>query len=139
MNNERRQAVFTYDGTPIPLKRHRHTATGKTYDSQKKIKDDIRLILRAQAHRSGTRIEQLQCPVSLTCMFSFAWPVSKKKPTMYPPHTAKPDIDNLVKFVLDVASGMLLYDDRLVTQISAQKRYATHASTYFCLTYTIGQ
>ena len=41
----------------------------------------------------------------------------------------KPDIDNLIKFYLDCANGILFPDDRMVTVIHAEKVYSTTPKT----------
>ncbi len=39
-------------------------------------------------------------------------------------HTSKPDIDNLIKFIMDCCSGILYKDDNQVVNITANKQYA---------------
>jgi Holliday junction resolvase RusA-like endonuclease len=45
------------------------------------------------------------------------------------PHTKKPDLDNLIKFVKDCANGILWDDDSQVTAITAAKAYYPHPAT----------
>ena len=64
----------------------------------------------------------------------------KKKATVNnTPHTKPPDLDNLIKFVLDVAQGIILADDKLVTTINAKKLYDTIPKTVFTLRPVDGQ
>jgi len=42
------------------------------------------------------------------------------------PRTERPDIDNLVKYILDVANGLLWTDDSIVVKLSATKFNGKH-------------
>jgi Holliday junction resolvase RusA-like endonuclease len=44
-------------------------------------------------------------------------------------HTKKPDIDNMVKFCLDVLNGVVFKDDSLITFLVAEKRYSENPRT----------
>lgn len=57
--------------------------------------------------------------------FYFTRPKSVKRPY----HTVKPDVDNLVKAVLDNGNEILWKDDRQIVQIIASKHYAEEAKT----------
>jgi Holliday junction resolvase RusA-like endonuclease len=60
-------------------------------------------------------------------------PIKTKRPNnSY--HFFKPDIDNLLKFVLDAASGILYKDDSQICCISAVKRYHVNSRTEITLT-----
>ena len=54
------------------------------------------------------------------------------------PHITKPDLDNLVKPVLDACNGIAFADDTAVTRIVASKRYWEEASTIMIITSTGG-
>lgn len=58
-----------------------------------------------------------------------SWSEKKSRSKINQPHNSKPDIDNLVKFYLDCASGILWLDDRMVAQITASKTYGLSAET----------
>jgi len=45
--------------------------------------------------------------------------------------TSRPDLDNLIKFILDAATGILYHDDSIITAISAKKIYALEGKTEF--------
>lgn len=63
-------------------------------------------------------------PVVLTVIFTFALPKSKwkkKVPVEEQPHTHRPDLDNLVKNLLDAANGVVVVDDSQVHRIDATK------------------
>ena len=40
------------------------------------------------------------------------------------PHDKRPDLDNLIKFVLDVCNGLLFKDDAQVVKITAAKTWS---------------
>lgn len=108
---------------PIALKRPRFYQNGKdvgTYDSQSKIKSGVGLLMKSQY--AGKPIEDY-CKVKLD--FHFAsnnnlelWNI--ERPT-------KTDLDNLVKFILDVGNNILWKDDRLITHIDCRKIYSTES------------
>ena len=59
-------------------------------------------------------------PIALTVSFLLERAKSNKKPH----HTQKPDLDNLVKTVLDSLNGLAFDDDSQVIRIEAQKYFA---------------
>lgn len=46
------------------------------------------------------------------------------------PHTKKPDLDNLVKAVLDALNGKAFADDSVISCINASKEYGTEPSVW---------
>jgi Holliday junction resolvase RusA-like endonuclease len=44
-------------------------------------------------------------------------------------HTIKPDIDNLIKFVMDCGQNILWNDDSTICQIESKKIYSKHPRT----------
>lgn len=63
-------------------------------------------------------------PVVLTVIFTFSLPKSrwkKKAPVPEQHHIKRPDLDNLVKNLLDAANGVVLVDDSQVARINATK------------------
>jgi Holliday junction resolvase RusA-like endonuclease len=79
-----------------------------------------------------------QEPIHLDVIFIFQVPQSatlKKRESMVnKPHQGRPDLDNLVKYVMDICTGALYTDDKLITSISAEKRYGEHPKTIFTVT-----
>jgi Holliday junction resolvase RusA-like endonuclease len=66
-------------------------------------------------------------PLSLACKFYLTPPKSLIRKTSEPwkttPHICKPDLDNLVKALLDACNGILYHDDSQVIEINATKEY----------------
>lgn len=57
----------------------------------------------------------------------------KKKELEWTPHTKKPDLDNLVKAVLDALNGVAYTDDSLISDINASKSYAEKPGVYIMI------
>lgn len=73
---------------------------------------------------------------SLMIDMEFVMPIpqslSKKKQTelVATPHTKKPDLDNLVKAVLDALNGVAFVDDSRISNINASKEYGREPSVW---------
>lgn len=113
---------------PIPLKRPRACRQGnfiKVYDSQSKEKGRIKRHIFE--FYSGN---PLTIPISINIEFGMPIPKSTSKAKkllmskneIY--HTVKPDIDNLVKLILDCLNGIVFHDDAQVIEITARKKYS---------------
>ncbi|TDL35706.1 RusA family crossover junction endodeoxyribonuclease [Macrococcoides bohemicum] len=67
-------------------------------------------------------------PLKVTLLFEIpmakSWSKKKKAEYINQPHTAKPDIDNLVKTVLDAANNHIWIDDGQVYEIHTNKIYS---------------
>lgn len=83
------------------------------YDIRAKDKQWLRWLVKEQWSRAP-----LTCPVEVHFKFGF---VTKR---LYPFHTKKPDVDNLVKLSLDALKKIVVMDDNQVFKISAEKYYA---------------
>lgn len=126
--------IFLYKlvGKPVPLQRPRFSQQ-HVYDPQKEEKEDAQLQLKLQ-HKKKPLLEG---PLELNITFFMAIPqaLSKKKRAQFQlqPHHIKPDLSNLLKFVEDVAEGILYKDDKTISLISARKLYDTTPRTIFTL------
>jgi len=60
-------------------------------------------------------------PVSVTMTFSMARPKTRGNARLH--HVVRPDLDKLIRAVLDALTGVLFTDDSQVTSITAIKRY----------------
>lgn len=60
-------------------------------------------------------------PVQVAIAFGFIAPV---KPKFAPEHAIRPDLDNLVKSVMDALNGLVWTDDSLVWKLMAIKSYS---------------
>ena len=118
-------------GNPAAQKRHRHFNRGKftqTYDPSKTDKQDF--VSQIIQQRPKTPFVY---PLIVSINFYFNRPKShygsgknadKLKQSAPFFHTSKPDIDNLIKFVLDAMNGIFFKDDYLITKIKSEKNYS---------------
>ena len=117
-------------GDPIPLARPRF-AFKKIFDSQKTLKISVMLDLEKQ---QGS-IPKLDGALHVDVIFYMKAPQSmskvKREALHGVPHTYKPDLDNLLKWILDIGSGIIYEQDSIVASISATKVYGPVAQTHF--------
>jgi Holliday junction resolvase RusA-like endonuclease len=120
-------------GIPLAKARHRSFLVGKTirmYDSQRKQKQDVSVQMMAQAG-----VLPFGDAKHFEVEFEFFFPIPaslsnvKKHSLMYTYHTVKPDIDNLQKFYMDAANGVLWKDDKNISKISCIKVYGENPKT----------
>jgi Holliday junction resolvase RusA-like endonuclease len=82
--------------------------------------------------------DKLSGPLKATITAHMPIPASasKKDKQRLPgcPHTKKPDIDNIVKLLLDAFNGILYEDDGQISTIVAKKIYSKNPRTTLCLT-----
>jgi Holliday junction resolvase RusA-like endonuclease len=60
-------------------------------------------------------------PVEVAVAFGFLPP---KRPKFAPQHAVRPDLDNLLKAVLDALNGLVWTDDALIWKVMAIKSYS---------------
>ena len=105
----------TIPGRPTPLNRPRF-GKGHVYDSQK----DIKIAYTAFLRHTWRHTPPLERPLILEVDFFFKPPRKKDNGL---PHSGRPDLSNLVKFIEDVAIGVLYKDDAQICEIRARKFY----------------
>lgn len=119
---------FNLYGNPIPWKRPGGTRI--RYDTQAKLKEQIRWVLRSQF-----RGELLTMPLMMDVVFTFPVPKSasgiKKKQmlnnVLY--HMKRPDVDNCAKFILDCMNEVIFQDDSQIVQLTARKQFGSQPGT----------
>ena len=135
-----KKAKFTIPGKPVPQKRHR-MGRGFSYDPSAPDKKRVRTEIIFQNRKKNIH----KGDVSMFITFHMQRPKSHyrtgkfkeflKKGSPYK-HTSKPDIDNLIKFIMDCCSGILYKDDNQVVNITANKQYADNETrTEFYIIY----
>lgn len=76
----------------------------------------------ARSYQKTHRLELVDEPVSVVITFRMPRPKSKPKRVVHP--AVKPDLDKLVRAVLDGIKGTVLFDDSRVINLAASKVYA---------------
>lgn len=119
-------------GNPIALKRHRMTKTGHSYDPSKNDKADF--LAKCMEHKPDTPITG---PINLTIIFYMPRPKNHYRTGKHAGelkddspywHTGRPDIDNLLKLIMDSLNGIFWRDDAQICRIEARKIY--HEAPY---------
>jgi Holliday junction resolvase RusA-like endonuclease len=137
---------ITLEGKPISKMRARHANHGRyvvTYDPQSKDKESVRWKLTQKLREAlDSEIKEISMDASNLAhgkIFEvdlwFYLPVNNSdseaqknaKLWGFEPATCKPDYDNLEKFYLDAANGVLWEDDRMIIDAHAHKRYGEPA------------
>ena len=123
---------FSIDGTPVPKGRARFRKIGKfvsTYTPAKtKTYEDL---VREAARKAMGDMEPLETPVSAYLYFRLPIPKSYSKKRSkdclsgLEQHVKKPDIDNIVKSVLDGLNGIVFLDDCQIVSLHCKKLYAS--------------
>ena len=135
---------FSVLGNPKPLKRHRHHKYG-TYDPSKKDKEQFYIQIlehRPDKPMSGDIMVNLnfymQRPKSHYRTGKYSHLLKPQAPRSC--HSIKPDLDNLIKFVLDSIQGdnRFIKDDSMVFMIRASKLYDKNPRTEVSLTQLAG-
>lgn len=117
-----------------PMGAVRMTRRSKFVDERAKRYIDYVTILRSKAKqcmKENNLYILNDIPVKLTIEFHFLPPKSYSKAKLQKilngqlMYTKKPDVDNLVKGVMDALNGTLYHDDNQVVMVSALKKYST--------------
>lgn len=128
---------FVIEGKPVPKGRPRFTRKGVAYtpDQTKAFEKHVNLCARVSQARCGDSPCNSPCIVFITSVFEApaSWPKGKRERARQGLEfmTSKPDIDNLIKAVLDGAQGegAAFNDDRQVIAVVALKMYGKKAGT----------
>jgi Holliday junction resolvase RusA-like endonuclease len=120
--------TYVITGDPIPLARvHYSRHTSKRFDSQKQMKLIHGISLRSQHNEQKLYTGPLHLNVTFNMRI---YPNSERK---YHHHVYKPDLDNMIKWICDIANGILYDDDCIISCISARKVYDENPRTEFTL------
>jgi Holliday junction resolvase RusA-like endonuclease len=140
--------IIIIPGKPIPKQRARYSKRGKhviTYDPQEADKKDVRYTMIAQMsdYYKVTKksvsldLDKIGMAKAFSVQFIFFLPINQsdsvvtrnKKLWGITRASTKPDYDNLEKFYLDCANGILWDDDSKVIQGKALKLYSEQPRT----------
>jgi len=126
---------FCIMGDPIPLARCRYNFNGnhKIWDSQKELKTCSRIVLEKQQGQEPIFENSLHLDITFFMGMPQNWSKRKRIEMNNTPHHFRPDLDNMVKFICDIANGLLYKDDSCISKITAQKIYSPEPKTTFTL------
>jgi len=74
---------------------------------------------------AGAKLASREIPISITLTFVFEKPRSARKPAIY--KTTKPDLDKLLRAVLDALTGIAYEDDSQVCECRVAKTFGSPA------------
>lgn len=124
---------FTVVGAPIAQPRQRHSARVvngraivRNYTPKSHPVTEYKQAIQLAAKSAGT-LEVCQLPIEMRLSFVMPRPKAiqwKTKQMTRLAHTSKPDLDNLIKSVLDALTGVLFRDDSQVAMLEATKTVA---------------
>ena len=120
---------FIVEGKPTGKGRPRFGRYG-TYTPQKTVNYEN---LVKFSYLQVTNDKLVNCPIKIKIKAYFEPPKStskkKYKELMGQPYIKRPDIDNIVKAILDGLNGIAYTDDNQVTKLEVQKLYSDKART----------
>jgi Holliday junction resolvase RusA-like endonuclease len=119
---------YVIKGDPIPLARARHGKHG-VWDSQKSEKLIAGISLRNQHGNKPLLTGPLRMNVVFYLPLSKTMAKKLKMPYSY--HYFKPDISNMLKFIEDIATGIIYKDDCLIAKVTMKKVYDSEPRTEF--------
>jgi Holliday junction resolvase RusA-like endonuclease len=122
--------IYILKGDPAPLARPRFSGR-HVWDSQQQQKIVAGLDIRYQ----HGLLPKFKGPVHLDMLFFMQIPKAKsrRKQDMLEGkfHYYRPDLDNLIKYIADVSTGVLFDDDCIISLITCKKLYDKNPRTEF--------
>ena len=122
--------VYTIPGDPVALARARF-GNRRVWDSQKNIKVNTGIILQSQHGKQPLYTGPLHLDVIFYMPIASSHSAKKKEQLSDAYHFSKPDLDNLIKFILDTAHGIIFANDCIVSSLCAKKVYSLESKTEF--------
>jgi crossover junction endodeoxyribonuclease RusA len=111
---------FTVYGVPRPQGSKRHVGNGRMIESSPRVAEWRTLVAHtASIERAGQPV--IEGPVTVDVVFGFGLPKQPGTRRSQDPHTQRPDLDKLVRAVLDALTGVMYTDDSQVVELSARK------------------
>lgn len=128
---------ITIAGPPVPQKRHRHVRQGgyiRVYDPSQKDKEILCKKVKEIALQYGYKWNLSPTDrYKVSILFYTPLPSSSQRRKNLlewtQQHTAKPDLDNLEKFVLDALKETLWLDDQQIIQLASSKIFTDNPRT----------
>ena len=121
---------YVIEGNPVPLQRVRFS-NKHCWDAQKSLKTKMAI----EIERQHDDAPHLSGPLKLIIIFYFeparSLSVTKRHGLHGVSHVFRPDLSNLIKFIEDIAIGIIYNDDCVIAEIEARKCYDSIPRTEF--------
>lgn len=129
--DESQTVIFEISCDIVAKARPRLGRGGKVYTPKKTV--EYEGMIAAAASKQFKQPFAGPVAVAIEFRFEVAKSHSKKKrlSMIGQPHTQKPDVDNIVKSILDGLNGVAYTDDSLVFAIRANKTWSPYKSGFF--------
>lgn len=116
-------------GEPVGKGRPRFTKSGRAYTPSKTSQYESYVKQCYKIQNGNVRYaEDVPLSIQIVAFMKIPKSVSKKKRQLMLDGliqpTKKPDIDNVVKIILDALNGVAYYDDKQIVQIKVAKTYS---------------
>jgi Holliday junction resolvase RusA-like endonuclease len=111
---------LTVHTVPIAKSRPQFTR-GRCFTPKRTV--DYETLIGTAARGGGNPPKPLTGPLSVDITFAVEKPKSAKRTAP----TARPDLDNYIKAVLDALNGIFWHDDAQIVEITARKVYTVEA------------
>ncbi len=122
---------FTIDGAPVAKGRPRFARMGRGIRTYTPARTEayeaaVRIAARSAMGATPPLAGPLHVSVEAVMPIPVSWSKKKREAAADGggvPHVKRPDVDNLVKAVLDGLNGIAFMDDAQIVQLKAFKRY----------------
>lgn len=118
---------FTVPGKPMGKQRPRHTRSGMVYTQKETVNYEQWVRLCYQEQVGNKTFTTYPVLVHIHAYFGVPKSASKKQKELMlrgiVKPTKKPDVDNIIKIVLDGLNGIAYADDKQVAIVSCTKEY----------------
>ena len=120
--------VYELSGSPIPWMRAGRKGN-KYYDKQMSEKTKAQWEVKTAMRGLYSHSEPIKVVIEFHMPIPKSWPKVKKKRALNKPHSSRPDIDNLLKFVDDSLNQVLWDDDSIIYEVHIRKFYSQEPKT----------
>lgn len=138
-----RDITLRVSTVPIPKGRPRFHISRRgqvhTFTPEKTSVFESQIALKYKEQSNGLKFER-DIPLKVSLFFGLPIPMSTTKSRRVAmlegilKHTKKPDIDNLVKAVLDALNDVAWEDDSQIVRVAAEKEYSEDPHVYIRIT-----
>lgn len=127
------QVIYILPGNPTPLARARLSGR-RFFDQQKLLKINHGIILDRIHNEMPLYTGPLEVNATFYLPFQSGASQKLKNKMIGKFRPLRPDLDNYIKYILDVSNKILFHDDSIVVVIHAQKIYDSIPRTEFTIT-----